>query len=139
MAAIQLDSRFVEPCVTLAFIALKQGRLIEAVAASERALIVMPDLAEAHFYRASAHTALGNLAEAKGSLLAVMESPDIEYIPMTYFLFGNVLAREGRFSEAAEHFTRYINLEPDSKTAAAAAAQLKEWKQAGYLPSLVKP
>ena len=34
MAAIQLDSRFVEPCVTLAFIALKQGRLIKAAAAA---------------------------------------------------------------------------------------------------------
>jgi tetratricopeptide (TPR) repeat protein len=131
--AIRLDESFVEPCLTLALLELMQDRMIEAIAASERALAAMPDLAEAHFYRASAFNALGNLEEARVSLQAVLASPDLERLPRAYFLLGSVLAQEGKFTEAADHLVRYISLEPETRAAAAAAAQLKDWKQAGYV------
>jgi Flp pilus assembly protein TadD len=132
-AAIRLDPNYVQPCLTLALLELKQGRMVEALTISERALAVIPDLAEALFYHASAHIALGNLREAEDSLLAAMASPDIEFFPRVYFLLGDVLARKGKLVEAAQHFRHYIDLEPDSKAAAAAADQLAQWRKAGYL------
>jgi tetratricopeptide (TPR) repeat protein len=132
-AAIRLDANYVQPCLTLALLELKQGRMVEALTISERALAVIPDLVEALFYHASAHIALGNLREAEDSLRAAMASPDIEFFPRVYFLLGDVLARKGKLVEAAEHFRHYIDLEPDSKAAAAASDQLAQWKKAGYL------
>jgi len=129
--AIETDPSFATPCVTLALLELKQGNLVEAQAASAKAIQLMPEHAEASYYHGMASANLGDRSKAEESLRIVLGSPEATRFPRTHFLLGNVLVQQGRVEEAASHYHLYLELEPDSRAAAAAREQLKEWQSSG--------
>lgn len=133
--AIAAEPKYVPPYVTVALIELQQKRFEETVRAAERALELIPDLAEAHFYRAAALVSLGRLDDAEASLKAVQASGEAERYPRSHFLLGNVLASRGNISGAAEEFRLYLKLEPGARAAAAVREQLDRWEAEG----LIKP
>jgi tetratricopeptide (TPR) repeat protein len=131
--AIDIDPEFATPCVTLALLELKQGNAVEAAAASAKAIQLMPDHAEAHFYHGMATSNLGDLAKAEESLRVVLGSPEADRFPRAHFLLGSVLAQEGQLQDAASHYQRYLELEPDSRAAAAVRAELEQWEDSGLI------
>jgi Flp pilus assembly protein TadD len=132
--AVAAEPGFVMPMVTMARVELEEKRLEEAVKAADRALTLMPDLAEAHYYRAVAQMALGKEAEAETSLKAVEAAGDAKRFPRTYFMLGNILFSRGDIPGAAAHFRQFLAQESNSRAAEAVRQQLAKWQAEGAVP-----
>lgn len=133
LQAAEADPRFAPPRLALALMELQQGRYAETLRLTDEVLAVAPNLAEAHYYRAVACSALGKLEETETSARAVIAGRDAERYPRARFLLGNVLAQRGDLSGAAEEFQRFIEIEPNSRAAEAVRSQLAQWKTEGLL------
>jgi len=131
--AIETDPSFATPCITLALLELKQGNVAEAAGASEKAIQLVPEHPEARYYHGMATADLGDLVQAEESLRIVLSSPEAKRFPRAHFLLGNVLAQKGQLTEAASHFRKYLELEPNSRAAVAVRQQLEEWQKGGLI------
>ena len=129
--AAELDPGYVTPRVTLALLELKTGRAWEAAAASEQAVRISPDLAEAHYYYGIANVNLGNLEKARDSLETVLTSPEAEHFPRTHYLLGSISAQSGETDKAVLYYRQYLDLEPDSRAAEVVRQQLEQWADQG--------
>ncbi len=131
--AVQADPKFATPLVTLALMALEQRNMEEAARFADQAVALVPNLSEAHYYRAIAYWSLGKPELAEQSVHAVETSGEADRYPRLHFVLGNIYAQRGDVRAAAGEFERYIKLEPNSRAAGAAREQLKQWKQQGLL------
>ena len=131
--AISTDSAFVAPCVTLALLELKEGNVAEAATASEKAVRLAPNLAEARYYHGIASANQGKIDAAKDSFETVLKSPDSAKFPRTHYLLGAISAQSGELEKAVSHFRQYLELEPDSKVAELVKKQLEEWADQGVI------
>ncbi len=131
--AIEADPEFLPPYVMLALMELQQNNMRGAAQFADRAVALAPDHAEANYYRAVAHSELGNLAAAEESIRRVQSGVEADRYPRTHFLLGNIHLQRGDVTAAAEAFRRYLELEPNSRAAAAVRRQLADWKAAGVL------
>ena len=127
------DPKFVLPLLTLALMDLKQNRMQEASEWTGRALRLAPNLPEANYYNAVAHSTLGNLEAAEASIRQVHTSQEAAKYPRTRFLLGNILAQRGDLPAAAQEFRRFLELEPAGAAADAVRKQLADWEAAGAL------
>lgn len=87
----------------LGMLAHQNNRHEEAVAFLAKAASINPRSAQVHINRASALTALNRIDDALASYDKAIK---ISANPITLFLRGNLLARHGRFEEAASAFAR---------------------------------
>jgi len=131
--SVAADPKYAPPCVTLALLDLQQKRPEDAMKMADHALELIPNLAEAHYYRAIAASSLGNLGAVKQSLRAVQASPDAARYPRTHFMLGNLYLQQGDMAAAVTEFERYLKLEPNSRAAQAVRKQLEQWKAEGRL------
>jgi Flp pilus assembly protein TadD len=53
--------------------------------------------------------------------------------PQTHHILGLIYAKRGQFSEAAEAYNRYLELDPNARAAETIKKQLSEWAQLGVL------
>lgn len=131
--AMESDPKFVPPCLSLALMELKRQRLGEAVKYTDHVIQLLPELAEAHFYRAVASMSQGDFATAEESIRIVQAGPEAGKFPRTHFMLGNILAQKGDIPNAAAEFRRYLQVEPSSNAAEAVRKQLSEWESAGLV------
>jgi len=131
--AVEADSAYVPPLVSLAFVEIEQRRLKEAAAWAGKALALAPGLAEAHYYNAVASLSLGDDVAAEASIRMVVGGPQAARFPRGYFILGNILAGKGDVKGAAVEFRRFLELEPASRAAEAVKKQLAEWQAAGTI------
>jgi Tfp pilus assembly protein PilF len=131
--ATVVDPDWPTPCVTLALLELKTGRVAEAAVVSEHAIGIAPDLVEARYYNGLANTHLGNLEKARTSLDFVLKSPAAEQYPRTHYLLGEISMQSGELKAAALHFRQYLQLEPESKVADVVRKQLDQWEADGLI------
>ncbi len=129
--AIDADPKFASPCLALALLELKQQRAAEAARMAAKAIQLVPELAEAHYYNAIANMSLGNLDAAETSIRAVHAGGAAQKYPRTHFMLGNILAQKGKIQEAATEFRAYLAEEPSSQAAGAVRKQLEDWQAAG--------
>jgi protein O-mannosyl-transferase len=107
---LQKDPRSWFACNNLGSLRLTQGRLAEARAAFEQAIVLKPDLAEAHNNLGNTWLRQGALDKATQSHgRAVALKPDFAE---AHNNLGVDLSQAGRVSEAAEHYRRAITLDP---------------------------
>ncbi len=131
--ATEADPKFATPYVTLALMAIEKRNLEAAARYADQAVELVPNFAEAHYYRALAYASLGKPDLAEESVRAVREAGQLERYPRLYFIQGNIHAQRGDVRAAAAQFQRFVELEPDSRAAAAVRRQLEQWKQQGLL------
>lgn len=131
--AVNSDPKFVPPQLSLAVLGLQEHRWPDVVSVTGETLALLPDLPEAHYYRAVAQSTLGNVADAEASLRLVQDSVEAEKYPRTHFLLGTILADRGDIPGAAAEFRAYLDLEPASRAAEVARKQLDTWKNTGLI------
>ena len=131
--AAQADSKFATPLVTLALMALEQRNMKEAARLADQAVELVPNLAEAHYYRALAYWSLNQPELAEESVRAVEAAGETSRYPRLHFILGNIYAQRGDVRAAAGEFERFIELESDSRAAKAARQQLDRWRRQGLL------
>jgi len=131
--AVASAPNYYPPYVTLALMELQGGKMAEAANYADRAVALEPGLAEANYYRAIAYSNLGDAAKAEESIRAVQASENAARYPRTHFLLGNILLGQGDVPAAAAEFRRYLELEPESRAAAAVRGQLAKWDAQGLL------
>ena len=131
--AIETDPGFATPHITLALLELGQKDYEAAAKASDLALELVPDHAEAYYYNGVAYANIGDLERGKASLEVIAKSPHADKFPKTFYLLGTICARLGDLEGSVSHYSRYIELEPDSTIANGVRQQLDEWKAAGYI------
>jgi non-specific serine/threonine protein kinase len=90
--------------------------LEQALEASERALRLDPDLADAHAAHAYA-LSLGKRHDEAETEFEVAIALD-EYLFEAHFFYGRMRVAQGRFEDAAEQFRRAAELKPDDHQAA---------------------
>ncbi len=129
--AIDAEPKFAPPYVTLALMELQQRQPANAAKFADRAVELSPNLAEANYYRAVAHSDLGNLDAAAESIRTVQGGPHAARYPRTHFLLGNILLQQGDVPAAAGEFQQYVTLEPNSRAATAVRQQLEQRKAQG--------
>lgn len=129
--AVEAEPKFVPPLLALALAELEQQNAAEAARLANRALRLVPGLAEAHYYHALAQYSLGDVAAAEASARAVLSGPEASRYPRLHFLLGTVLAGRGDLQAAAAELRRFVELDPDSRAAEAARKQLQEWESRG--------
>lgn len=101
--------------ISLGFIALEQGRLVEAITHYRRALERMPWHAETHYGLGFALREQGKLEEAISHYRQALEAkPDFV---QAHDHLGFALATLGNVDEAMKHFRRALELDPDYASA----------------------
>lgn len=131
--AIAAEANFVPPHLTLIRLDLAENRMADAVKTADRALELVPDEAEAHYYRAVALIALGKHNEAETSLKAVEASGEAKRYPRAHFMLGNILVSRGDIPGAAAQFREFLTEESGSRAAEAVRQQLDKWQAEGLL------
>ena len=130
---MESDPKYVPPYLSLALLELKQQQMAEAAKYTDQVIKLLPELPEAHFYRAIAEMSLGDFNAAEESIRIVQASPEAPKYPRTHFMLGNILAQKGDIPGAAAQFRSYLQLEPSSSMADAARQQLSQWEAAGQV------
>lgn len=98
--------------VSLGFVHFVCDELTEALACSDRAIAVQPDLANAHFLRAKALVALGRGEEGVQALEAAFERGEASL--EARLLFGRSLAEMNAIERAVEALTQATEAYPSS-------------------------
>ncbi len=109
--AVAIDPKYAKPYTGLSDVYSMRRKIKEARDAAQTALVLDPDLAEAH-------TALGhiyldlefNVKSAEGEFKRALEL-DPEY-PVAQFWYGRLMIMRGRLDEAIIHLKRSIELDP---------------------------
>jgi Ca-activated chloride channel family protein len=91
---------------------LAGGKAQEALAEYDAALKRLPDDPGVRFNRALALAELGQLDEAQKDLVRASESPDAGLKARAHFNLGNALARQEKWKEAIEAYTRALTVDP---------------------------
>lgn len=88
-----------------------EGKLEEAIASYQHALLIKPDLAGVHINLGFALEAMGRLEAALGYFRkAAAFDPDNADI---YFNIGNILKKQGKLTEAIDSYRRTLALKPN--------------------------
>ena len=106
-----LEPDRVEAHHNLGLVLRAQGRLEEAAAAFERALVLRPSLVPAHVSLGQVRQALGDLAGAATSLQHALALAPGHAIG--HYNLGVILTRLGRVDEATQAYRRAVALQPD--------------------------
>jgi tetratricopeptide (TPR) repeat protein len=116
--AIQADPNYVKPYVLLAQLAIREGRMEDAVSITDRALKASyTQSAPVYFYNAVANLELGRLEPAERSARKAAELDPAHLFPNAERLLGTVLAAKGDRQGAVEHLKMYLEASPKAEDA----------------------
>ncbi len=116
--AIQADPNYVKPHVLLAQLAIREGKMEDAVAITGRALDARyTQSVPVYFYNAVANLALRRLEAAEKSARRAVELDPSHHVPKAELLLGTVLAAKGDRQGAAEHMKKYLEVLPKAEDA----------------------
>ena len=113
--AVRLDPASPIAAANLGWELRGRGELAEAIAQSQRALLLRPDYAEAHLNLGLAKAAQGKAAEAERHLRRALEITPRSTSAQSGL--GSFLEAEGRVDEAIDHFRQAVQINPRSAVA----------------------
>jgi tetratricopeptide (TPR) repeat protein len=129
--SIAADPAYVEPYLDLATMEARLERWQECATLVSRVQQLNPYIPYANYLSASAHFQIGGLEVAEKSALAVLDTPELEHFPFTYYILGAIQARRGDFATASSRLRQYLLTKPDAATAASVEAILADWEREG--------
>jgi len=131
--ALGADTQFASPRLSLAQMDLEAGQLETALELTEAALEINPQLAQAHFIRALAHTSLGRLDEAEVAALKVQDGSQAARFPGTHYVLGWIQARRGDFFSATQEYRAFLEMQPQAPIAVDLREQIATWESEGLI------
>lgn len=133
LRAIEIDEKFQKPYAPLALIELKQGNAEAGAKYADKAVKLNPGFTEVQIYSAMAHFMLGDLPRAAEAAAMVDKQGGVEMYPRVLVILGDAATEKNDAKEAAKHYGRYLELEPDTQMAEQIKLRLAEWKAMGVL------
>jgi Flp pilus assembly protein TadD len=116
--AIQADPNYVKPYVLLARLAIREGKMEDAVSITDRAMKARyTQSLPVYFYNAMANLELGRLEPAEQSARKAVELDPEHLVPTAEHLLGTVLAAKGDRQGAVEHLKKYLEVSPKAEDA----------------------
>src|SRR5262249_48102789 len=131
--SLAADAKYVNPYLDLAALDLRASRWASAADITGKLVQLNPYQTQAHYFNAVANFYLGKMDVAEKSARTALEGDPNKRNPMMQQLLGAILARQGNFPLAAEHFRNYLKLSPDSPNADQVRKQLAEWEGLGVI------
>ena len=131
--ALAADENFLKPYDPLMRIALGERRWEDAEQLSRTALKLNPIYPEAQYCLAVSAYRQGKLDPAREAALALQASADAERFPESLQLLGMLFGKAGQFQQAAQYFTNYLHVRPDSPAKDEIERYLVEWEALGVI------
>lgn len=140
--AIAADSDFMSPYFALAQIELREKQWQEASRLTQKLIELDPGQSFGHYFHAVAEFNLGNLEPTRKSLEIVDKNGDAGRYVWTGYMLGVIYSREGRLSESANQFQRFLETEDIDSVPQSVreqvSNQLKQWEDQGLISALRK-
>jgi len=129
--AISADDKYVPPYLHLAQLHATHGKWPDVVRLSDKAIeLDAASYPDPYYFKTVAHIMLKQIPDAKRNVSKVLELDRDHRFPRAELIMGNILRSENNIPAAAEHFRKYIQLDPSAREAPDIQA---------YLDSLQKP
>ncbi len=133
--AIAADERFPVPYRMLLRIRMRRNELRPAAVIATALLRLVPGDDEARYYHALATFGLQRYDEAAASAQALIDKGAGERLPQTFQILGEIYSDRGEIEAAAQNFRAYLELAPDAPSAPEIRKRLRDWGNAGAVPS----
>jgi tetratricopeptide (TPR) repeat protein len=125
--SIAADSKYINPYLGLAQLALRSRNWVDLTVDSEKVLALNPiSFPDAWFWDSLGHYYLRNLAEAEKSAHRGLEIDSEHRVPKLEYLLGIVLLAKPDYPEAAQHLRTFLSLATKPADIAEAQKQLDE-------------
>ena len=130
--AIQADPKYVKPYVLLGQLAVREGRMKDAIAITARAIEDRyTQSLPVYYYNAVANFAIGRLEPAEQSARKAIELDPGHMFPKCENLLGPILATKGDRNAALEHMKRYLQISPAAEDAQQVKKKIAELERSG--------
>lgn len=133
--AIEADPQYVRPYGPLVKINVRQQNWERVAELSDAMLRLIPGQTEIRYFNAVANFSMGNLEAAETVALGIQNGADAKMFPQTHQMMGIISSQRGNFGEAATHYRQFLEVAPDSPSAARIQRQLHEWEVLGVIDS----
>ncbi len=131
--AIESDSNYVRPYLSLAMLAGGRNRWQEVARLVDRVLELNPYISQAHYLRAMANFKLRKLDLAEQSLYEYRKHVPSKQSPQSFFLAGAIFASKGKDASAATEFRQFLEMSPDDPRGDQVRQQLLSWETQGLI------
>ena len=131
--AIESDSKYVRPYLSLAMLEGQKNRWQEVARLTDRVLELNPYIGQAHYLRAMANFKLGNVDLAEQSILEYRKHVPSKQPPQSFFLAGAIFASKGKYASAATEFRQFLKMSPDDQRGDQVRQQLLSWETQGLI------
>ena len=134
--AIESDSKYVRPYLSLAMLEGQKNRWQEVARLTDRVLELNPYIGQAHYFSAVANFKLGNLDLAEQFILEYRKHVPSKQPPQSFFLAGSIFASKGNYTSAATEFRQFLKRSPEDQRGDQVRQQLLSWKTQGLIESV---
>ena len=132
--ALEADRRYLRPYEPLVRLYLERAAWERAAELTQFVVSVNPADTEMRWYQVVSTFEAGRDDEAIAQLGEIQKDAEgTKQFPQTHHILGLIYAKRGQFSEAAEAYNRYLELDPTARAAETIKKQLNEWEQLGVL------
>lgn len=132
--ALEADQRYLRPYEPLVRLYMDRGDWERSAELTNFAVSVNPADTKMRWYQAVSTFETGHDDEAIAQLGEIQKDAEgAKQFPQTHHIMGLIYAKRGQFSEAAESYNRYLELDPNARAAETIKKQLNEWAQLGVL------
>ncbi len=132
--ALEADQRYLRPYEPLVRLYMDKSEWERAAELTKFAVSVNPADTKMRWYRLVATFETGQDDEAIAQIGEIQKDAEgAKQFPQTHHILGLIYAKRGQFSEAAEAYNRYLELDPNARAAQTIKKQLNEWAQLGVL------
>lgn len=132
--ALEADQRYLRPYEPLVRLYIERSEWQRAAELTKFAVGINPADTKMRWYQAIATFESGQDEEAIAQIGEIQkDAAGAKQFPQANHILGLIYAKRGQFSEAAEAYNRYLELDPNAQAAEAIKKQLNEWTQLGVL------
>ena len=105
----------------------------KAIEVGTKALSLNPHLHEVRFFVAGAQLRTGDNEGSIETATAMLEGGGADRYPQAYQFLGAAYANLGDFESAAEHFRRFLEVDPNATAAPRIREELQKWEKQGTI------
>jgi Tfp pilus assembly protein PilF len=138
-SALSADPKFPYPYLPLAAIELSARRYPEVARLADSVLKLDYRLMEAHYYRALANSMLQRYDNARQSIQQIVDNSNDRQYPGVHAMLAVIFLQEGDCRAAANEYSLFLDLDPNSPVAGEAREYLAKWRAAAKSPVESQP
>jgi tetratricopeptide (TPR) repeat protein len=131
--ALKTNPRYAPALRGAGYCKLEKREFTEAAKYLEQAITIQPDYANAYLLLGITYLELDRREQAKAALIKALSFNTSREL-RTHIYLGNLYAREGQYTEAAEELRKYLEANPADPDAADLKAVESQWRARAAAP-----